>query len=231
MKTKIITILALAQILCFTASELLALEDKIFTSSGQILDGEEWNNVHIYNDDTIVDMLGGLVDGIGTYDISTINITGGHVNTLVTLEFSTANVSGGVVAGLYAWDYSTVSVFDTGSVFSLSARGDFGVVNIYGGSAAFVDAYESGTVNLYGGDVSEYLSAPDGIINIFGYDLSKTSTGGNYGYGFVTGYWIDGTSFSIDLLSPETYSNINLIPEPASLLLLVFGCFLLKRKK
>ncbi len=32
--------------------------DKDFTSSGQILPGEEWNNVSIYNDATIVDMLG-----------------------------------------------------------------------------------------------------------------------------------------------------------------------------
>lgn len=61
-----------------------------------------------------------------------------------------------------------------------------------------------------------------------GYDLLKSSSGGNYGYGFVNGYWDDGTSFYIHLLSPETYSNINLIPEPASLLLLAFGVLLLR---
>jgi hypothetical protein len=79
MKTKVITIVASAAILCFTASELTAVEDKIFTSSGQILPPEEWSNVYIYNDDTIVDMFGGLVDGIATYDASTLNITGGLV--------------------------------------------------------------------------------------------------------------------------------------------------------
>ena len=58
MKTEVKTILAVA-IFCFTAVQLYAVPiDKIFTSSGQILDGEEWNNVSIYNDATIVDMLG-----------------------------------------------------------------------------------------------------------------------------------------------------------------------------
>jgi hypothetical protein len=100
---------------------------------------------------------------------------------------------------------------------------------MYGGSAAYVDALVSRTVNLHGGLVSDYISAPDGTINIFGYDLSKSDTGGTYGYGVVTGNWEDGTAFSIDILSPETYSNINLIPEPTCLALLAVGALFAKR--
>ena len=67
MKTKICLIVP--AVILFTAPQLQAVtENKTFTSSGQILPGEEWNNVYIYNDDTVVDMLGGGADGIGTYD-------------------------------------------------------------------------------------------------------------------------------------------------------------------
>ncbi|MHC4705729.1 MAG: hypothetical protein ACYS8I_01410, partial [Planctomycetota bacterium] len=60
-----------AVIVPLTSGQAHALLDKTFTSSGQILPGEEWNSVHIYNDDTVVDMLGGFVEGMATYDAST----------------------------------------------------------------------------------------------------------------------------------------------------------------
>ncbi len=196
----------------FMAPQLYA-DDKIFTSSGQILPGEEWSNVYIYNDDTIVDMLGGHVDSMAAYDASTLNITGGHVSTLHARGFSTANVSGGYVHGLWAQDSGTVILSDTASVVSLSSRGSFGTVNMTGGSTEYARAGNSGTLNLYGGVVNNSLNAWDSAtINIFGYDLFKTSTGGTYGYGFVTGYWVDGTSFTIDLSTSKTYSHLNLIP-------------------
>ncbi|MHC4068397.1 MAG: hypothetical protein ACYS18_04215 [Planctomycetota bacterium] len=212
MKTKIITILAASVILCFSAFELTAMEDKIFTSSGQILPGEEWGNVYIYNDDTIVDMLGGLVDGIATYDASTVNVTGGHINTFVALEFSTANLSGGYVYGLDVWDHATADFINNASVFAPRSC-DFGTINTVSGIVDHIGAIDSGMLNLYGGVISNYLVALDSsVVNIFGNDLVKTSTGGHYGYGQVYGSWSDGITFTIDLNGSETYSHINLIP-------------------
>ncbi len=212
MKAKIWVTIAVGIIL--TACETgVAAEDKIFTSSGQIVDGEEWNNVSIYNDDTIVDMLGGNVDRMGTYDASTLNVTGGYVSTLDAHEFSTANVSGGYVHGASASDSATVILSGTASVVSLSARGSFGTVNMTGGTTKYARAGDSGTLNLYGGVVTDSLNTwESGAINIFGYDLFKTATGGTYGYGFVTGFWRDGTPFSINFNTSKTYSHVNLIP-------------------
>ena len=224
MKTKLLLLTAVIVVL--TGGRAHAVPDKTFTSSGQILPGEEWNNVYIYNDDTIVDMLGGSADSIGTYDESTVNVTAGQVSTLDAREFSTANVLGGEVYILWALDSASVNLSGTGTVSSLSARGSFATANMYGGSAVYVDALMSGNVNLHAGLVSDYISAPDGTINIFGYGLSKSDTGGTYGYGFVTGHWGDESPFSIDFLSPETYSNVTLIPEPTSFLLLGLGVFL-----
>jgi len=228
MKTSLLLLVALAILL--TPAWGWALPDKIFTSSGQILPGEEWNSVYIYNDDTIVDMLGGFVEGMGTYDASRVNITAGHINTLDAWDFSSANVSAGEVFSLSAVDSGTVTLSGTGIVSAFSAGGEFTTANMYGGTAVYVHALMSGTVNLYGGLVSEYISAPEGTVNIFGYDLFKSPGGGAYGYGFVTGHWSDGTAFTIDLLSPETYSNVTLIPEPCSLMVFALGALLVRRK-
>ncbi len=231
MKTKVIAILAAVMFL--PVSQVQALLD--IYSDAVIQEGDYYDTVvNVYDtppDHTTVDMTGGFVHNLRSYDSSIINMTGGEILTLEAYNTSIANVSGGEVYSLQALDFATVNLYDTGIVSSLSARNDFGTANIYGGNAAWVSALESGTVNIYGGVVSDYMSAPDGTINVFGYDLLKNSSGGNYGFGFVNGYWDDGASFYIHLLSPETYSNINLIPEPASLLLLLLGCILLKRKR
>ncbi len=194
----------------FLAAPQLYADDKIFTSSGQILPGEEWENVYIYNDDTIVDMLGGDVDGIATYDTSTVNITGCYVNTLGTREFSVANVSGGYVYGIFTWGHAALNFSGDVATVSLSAH-DFGTVNITGGTIEYLGAYDSGIINLYGGLVSNCLLARNSaVVNIYGYDLIKTTSNGSYGYGQVYGFWSDGTAFTIDLNGSETYSHINL---------------------
>ena len=266
MKKQAVFVLAAAMLL--GAAKVQAV-NITFTTSGVIDQNDVYDNVYIYNDDTIVDMLGGDVDSIGTYDASTVNVTGGHVNTLGAHEFSTANVSGGYVYSLGARDSATVNLSDTGSAFSLAARGNGGTVNMSGGTTDHASALESGilnisaglisdgigadysgtlnmtggttqganfrgeaTANLFGGVISDFLmAAEDSIVNIYGYDLFKTSSEGSYGYGFVTGYWDDGTPFTIDLDGSGTYSHINLIPEPSSCIVFALGSLILKQKK
>ncbi|MHC4478553.1 MAG: PEP-CTERM sorting domain-containing protein [Planctomycetota bacterium] len=228
MKTKLsVGVILLVLVTC---GQAYAVGDKIFTSSGQILPGEEWNNVSIYNDDTVVDMLGGNVDSMGSHDASTLNVFDGFVSTLVALEFSRINVSGGHVQGLSALDWATVIFSGTASVVSLSASGESGLAQMVGGTAEYVRAGDSGTLELYGGLVSDSLNAfGSSAVYIFGYDLVKTSSGGAYGYGQVYGAWLDQTPFNIDFSTQETYLHVNLVPEPSSLLLLAGGLLLLRR--
>jgi len=229
MKTKLFPIMAV--VILWTAAPVYAEGAKSFTSSGQILPDERWSNVRIYNDDTVVDMLGGHVDKMATYDYSILNVIDGDISTLNAFEFSTANVSGGEVAGLDACGNSTVNLYDAATLFAPRVWNS-ATLNMTGGTVHHIGSINSGTINLYGGIVSDRLVAINySVVNVFGYDLVKTPSGGSYGYGQVYGFWLDGTAFTIDLNGAETYSHINLIPEPCSLILVALGGLFLKGKR
>jgi len=229
MKTKLLTITV---VIFFITSGLYAVPvDKYFYESGQILPGEEWNEVYIYGDDTVVDMFGGTVQHyIFSYDASTLSMTAGNVMEIGAFDNSIANVSGGVLWGIKAWDYGTVN-FGNSETKILRAW-SFGTINMTGGVTEFLSAGDSATVNLYGGLVTDSLSVGNlSIGNIFGHDLFISSGGGSYGHGYVSGFWDSGLPFNICFLGPETYAHVNLIPEPNSLILLSFGGLLLRRKR
>jgi len=221
MKAAIITIGLVVLLISGSSS---AAEDKYFYSSGQILPGETWHYVYIYNDNTIVDMLGGQIDSLFTSNISSFNILGGEVggeSGIIDIEkSSTLNVFGGVL------DIGTF-VPREGS-YTMISGGDItvGRMKLYG------DA----TVDIRGGElqldsidmVDVFYELP--TINVYGYGFNYNPTGGFQGRGILTGYLLDGNFFSIDQLSESELQRFNLIPEPATLLLLGLGGLLLRKR-
>jgi hypothetical protein len=209
----------------------VAAENKTFYSSGQIVEGEQWNVVKIYGDSTIVEMLGGLVDVLQSFDGSTTNMTGGEIQTLVTSDYSTASISSGSIYYCSINDYSIINFSGDAIILSginasdnskLNLHGGYisngllirnnSMLNFYGGSVPVVSVTDFGVVDLRGGVIENWLGAwESGAINIFGYDLVKTSSGGAYSNGEVYGFWDDGTPFTIDLYGTETYLHINLV--------------------
>lgn len=205
-------------------------EVKTFTESGQILEGEVWDWVSIYNDDTVVDMWGGTTDIVYTFDGSTLNMFGGETEVSVW-DYSTANISGGDVSAVLAHETGTVNIYDGADILGLGT-GDFATTNMNGGLVGNLLGRESGILNLHGGTISNLLSVNDlSIANVFGYNLFKTSSGGSYGYGYVSGFWEDDSAFLINLDDPETYSRVNLIPEPCTLLLVGLGGLVLRKRR
>ncbi len=229
MKTKIVLMITIGLIV-FLSSITFAADNKDFYESGQIVDGEVWNMVNIYNDDTVVDMSGGLCDFVSTHDRSTLNVTGGSAE-FRAVDYSDMNISGGVHSAAVAWNNATINVFNNADLIGLSTR-SFGTLNISGGLIQNLHGRESGIVNLYGGMITDHISANDySFVNVYGYDLDKESTGGSYGYGQVFGYWMNNNPFVIDIYDSETFSRINLIPEPSSMFLVGLGALFLKTKK
>jgi len=204
--------------------------NKDFYSSGQILPGESWDIVNIYNDDTVVDMLGGSADYISTFDASSLNVVDGYAQ-VGAFDYSSINISGGILSGAEASNYATVD-FNGDATSAFLGASQFGVANMTGGTLDRISAVDSGIVNLFAGNVLERLWASDSsVINIYGYDLMKSDSGGTYGYGVVTGFLTDDTYISVDLSNPEAYEHINLIPEPCTLALVAMGLLLLRRKR
>jgi hypothetical protein len=229
MKTKIITILSAVMLFVFGQVKATNID---FYSDGVIQDGDEYWNVGVYDtppNHTTVDMTGGSVDSLATFDESTFNISGGIVNTLYAAESSTVNAFGGTIGSLEAWGIGSVNVWGSVYVDVLDIR-EYGISTISGGTVDRAGVLGFGTINLSGGLVSRALWAGEsGVVNVYGYDLNKIDSGGVYGYGFVHGKWQNGTNFNINFGSAETFSRVVLVPEPSALLLFLISVPFLRR--
>ena len=208
---------------------------KNFYSDGTVQAGETWTNINIYDTPpahTTVTMNGGSVtDSMGVFDAATFNMNSGHVGGLNAYELSMVNISGGSVSGLSLYNNATATLSQSGSISTANALNS-GIFNMNGGTIGFLGANESSILNLRGGTITDSLGANSSAkINVFGYDLAKTNSGGTYGAGQVTGFWQNGSPFTINLTFVEAYSHINLIPEPTTLLLFGAGAFLFRKSR
>jgi hypothetical protein len=204
-----------------------------FTSDANIQAGNTWMNVYIYDtppNHTTVTMTGGsITDLMKVYSASTLNMSGGYVLGLDAFENSAVNISGGSVGGLELYDNATATISQNASIGGAGA-GYSSVFNMNGGTITELAAGDNSILNLRDGIITESLRAfPSAVVNVFGYNLSKTDSGGMFGYGQITGYWLNDSQFTINLFDTDTYSCINLIPEPTSLLLFGAGAFLLRK--
>ncbi|MGD0078446.1 MAG: PEP-CTERM sorting domain-containing protein [Sedimentisphaerales bacterium] len=218
--------------------------NKTFTSSGQILPGETWNNVYIQNIGTIVDMSGGQVNYLSIQGANYFNMSGGQINTYIYAENgSTVNIYDGIV------NLSSDFIVD-GSLTSISH------LNIMGGNvtAKVLKAYPTSNIEFTGGilnfdtfNIMGELTIKGGslnvnyayigygpypaMVNVYGYGFNYNPTGGNLGEGILTGYLLDNNFFSINGLSESEFQSFNLIPEPATLALFAIGSLAILRRR
>jgi len=169
-------------------------------------------DIDFYSDDTIEN--GDVYDIVRVYDTppdyTTLDMLGGSVGSFRTYDSSTANIySGELLIDPQSYNSSTI--------------------NIYGGTIVCesIVAWDSSTLNIYAGtlyvDNSPYFSQSS-TVNIYGYSF-------NYDGFQLTGFLSDDSSFTIRELSQAEYEHITLIPEPSSLLLLVFGSLVMRLRK
>jgi len=206
MKKTAFLLMATAAIVCWSANVIAT--DIEFRRDGVIQEGDYYDNVYVYGH--TVEMTGGYAGEVYMYDKSTFNMSGGEAGTfeMEADSGSTVNISGGVIAG------SSIRVY-SGCTFNMSGgrnsgTGEIGcyggTINISGGEPGVVmNGWGSGTVNITGGDWEDQIYAYDGgVINIYGSNLNFDPNGGRYGDGLLTGFWRDGTPFSLNYFDSES---------------------------
>ena len=189
--------------------------------------------VHTFNalNNSNISIYGGTIgrlNGSGSTNLTITNVEitdGFYVNSNGSINFS-----GGSVAGHFCVYDSTTIDFSGGVSSHILGAYDTSTVNITGGIMDELRAWGYGTLNLHTGSIAYLDARDDGVINIYGKNLTMTSTGGSYGYGWVSGFWANDVSFTIDFNNAEAHTHVNMIPEPATFLLLGLGGLLLRKR-
>ena len=149
-------------------------------------------------------------------------------------------ITGAGVDGILAQGESYVEVQGTdplqqhvGGIYTLGLI-DFSTMNYYGGETGMFSIYEDATATFSGGRIDYISSYQDSDLMkhiTFTADVDSIALTGN----LLTGNWLDGSGFSVTLLDQtgydSVYSNINFVPEPATVLLFGLGVIGLRRRK
>lgn len=160
-------------------------------------------------------------DHYETVDIcssATVEMTGGTADTLYSHDQSTVNMSGGNVGTLYAFSDSTV--------------------NISGGQVHRLTGIDSSHVNIYGYGF-QYDPMGAGPI-MYGFTFDRDVPKDWMYHGLLRGFREDGSLFQI-VMNNSLYSRysgeltydhvvLHTVPEPATVLLLGFGCLALRSR-
>ncbi len=125
----------------------------------------------------------------------------------------------------------------TGGEIGKLGTGDFATVNLYSGAVDWLWTGEWTTdesvVNIWGGNIIWLAAYKDTVVNLYAYDVEFHPTGGGE---WGSAKWIEGIyytnnePFTLLLYNDEAYSHVNIIPEPATVLLIGFGGILLRKR-
>lgn len=239
MRSKLILLLVLGVCFCLF-SQPKAYSSLLFDDGGlHVVNSDINDSVNIYDgpgpNPTIVNVVtnGSIADWLSVDDNSIVNITGGLIGTylwsygssqvnlsdgaigrnLIAQQNSDILITGGMIGGqLQALQNSSIFMSD-GAIGGWLSAGDNGEIAVYGGVLnGDISVYDNGVINIYGSG----FNYPLGSIS----DLS----------GILTGTLSNGNPLYVDF-NINNNGVINIVPEPATLLLFGLGAFVLRKKR
>jgi hypothetical protein len=111
---------------------------------------------------------------------------------------------------------------------------NYATANIYNGDIEWLFIQGNTVVNIHAaGDILEMFAAGnESLAYLYAYDVTYHPTGGIGGEGWIEGiYYSNDTPFSFSFYNDASYSHINIVPEPSTLLLFGLGFSALRRKR
>jgi hypothetical protein len=203
--------------------------------------GSSFENIELHGSAKFNIQSGVFQGQIFAWDSSKTNINGGQVQEgwLEARQYTVTNMYGGNIAWdqFNLWDYAIANIYE-GTIHFNGAFGlrSFTSLNVFGGEIVFdipvpIMLDNSATLNIYGGG-SAILSNGFNLLGNSGINVYYTNTIYNKPGGRVIGYNLaDGSQFMLNLFTQTEISQINFVPEPASIFLFgLGGLFLGKRK-
>ena len=144
------------------------------------------------------------------------------------LNDATADITGGEIGQLLCYDTSSIFVYEP-SVIDLIKPFESATVDIYGGTITTVFTTGSSLTNIYGGLLDEIEATDLSTLSLYVESYELDPTGGTFGDGLLTGMWLYGGSFNINLVLDETIDHINFVPEPSMVSIFIIGILMFRR--
>ena len=109
---------------------------------------------------------------------------------------------------------------------------DHATANIYDGDIDSLFIQSNSVVNIHGGTFDMFAVGNDSLAYLYAYDVTHHITDGLENEGWIEGiYYSNHSPFSFSFYNDVSYSHVNIVPEPACILLFGFGALLLRRRK
>ena len=184
-------------------------------------------------DNSKIQVSGGVHGPFSTHDNGKFEVTGGEFSAILVEDEGTLNLHNGIVNDeLFADLNGTVNIFGGAVDEIIAGLNDDGdenefVINIYGGDIAHINYFRFGKINLFGGTIDTMLIRTPGV-SIYGTGLTIQEL--EAPRWLLTGTLADGTDANIEITTLPSFINLVEIPEPDTLLVVLFGGIVLLKR-
>ena len=127
-----------------------------------------------------------------------------------------------VYGEIYMYNDATATMIG-GDVYKLEIY-DLTAFDMLGGEMDLLYVHDDTTINIYSGTLSALGATENASVDLYAYDVIHHPTGGHFDRGWLEGnYLLNDLYFTFDLNHLDTFSHINVVPEPTTVFLLALG--------